>query len=136
MLKEGINIMQDIVYFELNNWENGNTYPDCEPYLTWMDDRILQLSDKEWIEKNKLAVVETYVDMSCNYCVTAKREWVEKNCNEILTTNTQFLRFPNENGMIYGQFGCPFMEYSEENIGYWYAGWDKFDNWKPKRVDD
>ena len=128
--------MHDIVYFELNHWSPGNDYPDCEPYLTWMDDEVLQFRNKEWLEKNKIVVVETLVDMSCNYCITATKEWVEKNCNEILTTNTKFLRHPNKDGKVYGKFDCPFLEYTEENIGYWFAGWDDFDNWKPERVND
>ena len=82
--------MHDIVYFELNHWSPGDDYPDCEPYLTWMDEDVFQFRNKEWLEKNKIVVVETLVDMSCNYCITATKEWVEKNCNEILTTNTKF----------------------------------------------
>ncbi len=127
--------MPDIVYFELNHWST-DYFPDCEPYLTWMDDNVLQFRNEEWLKNNRLVVVETIVDMSCNYCIAATREWVEKNCNEILTTHTQFLRQPGEDGKVYGRFGCPFMEYSDENIGYWFAGWDEFGKWKPERMDD
>lgn len=28
--------MSDIVYIELNHWSPSTSYPDCEPYLTWM----------------------------------------------------------------------------------------------------
>ena len=128
--------MQDIIYFELNHWCPEDYYPDCEPYVTWMDDNVLQFRDQKWIKENKLVVVETLVDMSCNYCITAPREWVEKNCKEIITTHTKFLREPDENGNIYGQFGCPFLPYTEDNIGYWFAGWDQYDNWEPKRIED
>lgn len=127
--------MSDIVYFELNDW-SFDYYPDCEPYLTWLDTEVFQFRNKKWLEENKLIVVETYVDMSSNYCITATEDWVKKNCNEILTTHRQFLRYPEEDENVYGQFGCPFLEYSEENIGYWFAGWDEYDNWKPERTND
>lgn len=127
--------MEEIVYFELNHWST-DYFPDCEPYLTWMEDEVLQFRNQEWIKENKLVVVETLVDMSCNYCITAPRKWVEENCKEILTTHKQFLREPDEDGNIYGQFGCPFLEYTEENIGYWFAGWDEFNNWTPQRVEN
>ena len=25
--------------------------------------------------------------------------------------------------------------YTEENLGYWFAGWDEFEHWEPKRED-
>ena len=42
------------------------------------------MSDK-WCKKNKLCVYQGAIDMSCNYTVSAPREWVEKNCPELLT---------------------------------------------------
>lgn len=124
--------MEEIVYFELNHWDT-DYFPDCEPYLTWMDDKVLQFRNKEWLKENKLVVVETLIDMSCNYCITAPRKWVEKNCKEILTTHQQFLRNPDKYCNIYGQCGCPFLKYTEENIGYWFAEWNKYDNWTLQR---
>ena len=113
----------DIVYFELNNWFSGRDYPNAEPFLSWMRDDLNQkFRDEEWIKENKLVVVESLVDMSTNFCVTATKEWVEENCHELLSTYKNFVRKPEDDEDVpYGRFGSPFLEYKEENIGYHYA---------------
>ena len=113
----------DIVYFELNNWFSGRDYPNAEPFLSWMKDDLNQkFRDEEWIKENKLVVVESLVDMSMNFCITATKEWVEENCHELLSTYKNFVRKPKDDEDVpYGRFGCPFLEYKEENIGYHYA---------------
>ena len=113
----------DIVYFELNNWFAGCDYPDAEPFLSWMKDDLNQkFRDEEWIKENKLVVVESLVDMSMNFCITATKEWVENNCPELLYTYENFVRKPEDGEDVpYGRFECPFLEYNEENIGYHYA---------------
>ena len=113
----------DIVYFELNNWFSGRDYPNAEPFLSWMKDDLNQkFRDEEWIKENKLVVVESLVDMSTNFCITATKEWVEENCHELLSTYKNFVRKPEDDEDVpYGRFGCPFLEYKEENIGYHYA---------------
>ena len=113
----------DIVYFELNNWFSGRDYPNAEPFLSWMRDDLNQkFRDEEWIKENKLVVVESLVDMSMNFCITATKEWVEENCYELLSTYENFVRKPEDGEDVpYGRFGCPFLEYKEENIGYHYA---------------
>lgn len=123
----------EFYYIELNHW-SSEYYPDIEPFLTWMSEDILQFRNEEWLKENKLVVVESIVDMSLNYCITASREWIDKYCPELLTKYSKFLRKSNEDGEILGQFGCPFLPYKEENFGYWYAGWDE-DEWIPKRLD-
>lgn len=113
----------DIVYFELNNWFAGRDYPNAEPFLSWMRDDLTQkFRDEEWIKENKLVVVESLVDMSMNFCITATKEWVDENCHELFSTYENFVRKPEEGKDVpYGRFGCPFLEYNEENIGYHYA---------------
>ena len=113
----------DIVYFELNNWFSGRDYPNAEPFLSWMRDDLNQkFRDEEWIKENKLVVVESLVDMSMNFCITATKEWVEENCHELLSTYENFVKKPEDSEDVpYGRFGCPFLEYEEENIGYHYA---------------
>lgn len=117
----------EVVYFELNNWFSGRDYPDAEPFLSWMkcnkeNKYYIQFRDESWIEKNRLVVVESLVDMSTNFCITATRDWVEQNCPELLSTYKEFIRQPDEDDEApYGRFGCPFLEYEEENIGYHYA---------------
>ena len=44
---------------------------------------------------------------------------VLKNCPELLTKYTKFLRYPEEDEELpYGRFGSPFYEYTDENIGF------------------
>lgn len=110
--------MNEIIYFELNNWFSGRDYPADEPYRSWMkDDLNISFNDKEWVKENKLCVVRDMVDMSQNFCITATKEWVEENCPSLLTEYTEFLRYPDEDGYVEGRFGHEFLEYTEENIG-------------------
>ena len=117
--------MEDVIYFELNNWFAGRDYPATEPFLTWMNDYVLKFRDEEWVKENKLCVVAGNVDMSSNYCITTTKDWVENNCPDLLTLYTEFIRTPYEDGEVEGRFGAPFKEYNEENIGVHY--WD-YDN--------
>jgi hypothetical protein len=32
--------MEEIIYFELDNWFGGRDYPDTEPFNSWMDDDL------------------------------------------------------------------------------------------------
>ena len=111
----------EIVYFELNNWFPGRDYPDAEPFNSWINTPTYTdtFEDNDWCIENKLCVVQTIIDMSLNYCVTATKEWVEANCPELLTKYTQFLRYPNPeyDNEVYGRFGCTFKEWAEENFG-------------------
>lgn len=78
--------------------------------------------------------------MSQNWCITANKDWVLENCPYILSNDTdevefivrtpngletkiekhklnKFLRFPDEAGNVYGQFGSQFLPYEECNFG-------------------
>ena len=127
----------DIIYFELNNWFSGCDYPNAEPFLSWMRDDLNQkFRDEEWIKENKLVVVESLVDMSMNFCVTATKEWVENNCPELLYTYENFVRKPEDGEDVpYGRFECPFLEYNEENIGYHYAEEVKYNGYWQYVID-
>lgn len=112
----------EVIYFELNNWFPERDYPDAEPFTDWMDDDSNQkFRDEDWIKENKLVVVESLVDMSMNYCITTTKEWVQLNCPELLTKYSKFIRHSEDDEVPYGRFGCPFLEYEENNIGYHYA---------------
>lgn len=113
----------DVVYFELNNWFPGRDYPNAEPFLTWLADSLgHKFRDESWVKENNLVVVESFVDMSSNYCIAATKEWIEENCPDLLTKYTEFLRYKDEEGELpEGRFGCPFLEYSTENIGCHFA---------------
>ena len=76
----------DVIYFSVNNWMSGTNYPPTENFKKWLRDDLNQsfMSDI-WCKENKLCVYCGTVDMSTNYTVSASREWVEKNCPELLT---------------------------------------------------
>lgn len=113
----------EIIYFELNDWASGRDHPDDEPFVSWMadDDLIPIFRNENWVKENKLVVVESIVDMSLNYCIAATKGWVQLNCPKLLTEYTQFIRHSEDDDLPDGRFGCPFLEYNEDNIGYHYA---------------
>ena len=135
----------EVVYFELNNWFAGRDYPDAEPFTTWCGNNNLNLdfSNEDFVKENKLCVVQQVIDMSVNWCITAPKSFVEENCPKLLSDETykttfimldkagkkeyteefsykQFLRFPDEDGVVEGRFGAEFLPWSEENIGIKY----------------
>ena len=76
----------DVVYFSVNNWMSGEDYPPTENFKKWLRDDLNQsFRNDKWCKENKLCVYYGAVDMSTNYTVSASREWVEKNCPELLT---------------------------------------------------
>lgn len=110
--------MNDIIYFELNNWVRGQHYPDAEPFITWMsDDLNIKFNDEKWVKEQKLCVTTCFIDMSQNFCITAAKEWVEKNCPELLTKYKKFIVSPEEDGNAYGRFDAYFLPYEEDNYG-------------------
>lgn len=125
--------MEDIIYFELNNWSAGEDYPDAEPFLSWLiDDSNQAFRNEKWVKDNRLCVVFTPIDMSQNYCITATKDWVLKNCPDLLSDKKfkQFLRFPDEDGNVYSEFGMEFLPYKEENFGVTTVYWDNdYEDW-------
>lgn len=78
--------MEEIIYFELDNWFAGENYPNAEPFLTWMkDDLHLKFEDDNWCKENKLCVEAGPIDMSICFCISAPKSWVEANCPKLLT---------------------------------------------------
>lgn len=108
----------EIVYFELNDWFSGRDYPDEEPFITWLgNDLHLYFEDANWVRENKLCIVRSTIDMSINFCITTTKEWIKNNCPRLLTEHKKFLRIPNNDGYVYGNFGDKFLEYKECNFG-------------------
>ena len=76
----------DVIYFSVNNWMSGEHYPHTENFKKWMGDDLNQsFTNDTWCKENKLCVYYGIIDMSTNYTISASREWVEKNCPELLT---------------------------------------------------
>lgn len=118
----------EVVYFEMNNWFSERDYPNEEPFITWFShDLNLWFEDEAWVKANKLCVVTHLVDMATNFLVTAPLEWVNTNCHKLLTNYTQFLRSPDKDGKVYGQFGTHFLKWSLANIGVHRV---EYDYWK------
>lgn len=156
------NDISEIVYFEINNWFAGRDYPNREPFLSWVTGYGGQFNDEEWCKENKLCVVAGTLDMSYNWCVTATKEWVLKNCPYILSSETdkvtfkvmssgtwedeveeyalnRFLRFPDEDGDVYGEFDWMFLPWCEENFGITYHEdnyWDYEDEEEEENEED
>ena len=110
----------DIVYFSLNNWHCGIHYPDTETFRKWLgDDGNQYFMDDDWCKENKLCVYCGLIDMSFNYTVSAPREWVEKNCPELLTDYSEFIFLPKEGETKpeHDDWYQPFLDYCEENFG-------------------
>lgn len=134
----------ELVSFELNNWFSGRDYPPEEPFTSWVSYHTF--SDDDWCKKNHLVVLSGHVDMSTNWCITATKDWVKENCPALLhdkqytyktkqsgydkklgrivsteilhdASMSQFIRYPDEDGDVYGRFGWHFPEYCEENYG-------------------
>ena len=139
----GIDVMNNnIVYFTLNNWMVGKYYPPGEPFDSWI--RTHQLSNDDWCKENKICVYYGSIGLSINYCVTATREWVAKNCPLLLSDDTYIYKEPiyeehtlkvketierigkfsdfvvykyNNGEEVNNKFNWPFLEYKEENFG-------------------
>ena len=78
--------MEEILYFELDNWFCGRDYPNAEPFIQWMNkDFHSTLGNDEWCKENKICVEAGPIDMSLCVCVSAPKSWVEANCPKLLT---------------------------------------------------
>ena len=77
---------KDVIYFSVNNWFCGENFPPTPNFRKWLGNDFNQsFRNDEWCKENKLCVYYGCVDMSQNYTVSAPREWVEKNCPELLS---------------------------------------------------
>lgn len=139
--------MNDIIYISVNNWFCGRDYPPTENFKKWLGDDLRQMfRSNSWAKENKLCIYCGIIDMSQNYTISAPREWVEKNCPELLTNNeytygsyrgkySDFVYYPEEGETTpdCDKFDMPFREYCEENFGseYYETGY-----WKDQEEND
>ena len=78
--------MEEIIFISVNNWFCGRDYPPTENFKKWLgDDLNLKFKNDAWAKENKLCIYYGVIDMSQNFTISAPREWVEKNCPELLT---------------------------------------------------
>lgn len=154
--------MEEIIYFELDNWFCGRDYPNAEPFISWMGkDYGFCFGNDEWCKENKLCVEAGAIDMSTCFCISAPKSWVEKNCPKLLTDEecgsefvtehgdgngnwiketkyesckySKFVCKPDEDGYVYGRISeWPFREYKEENFGVHWNDWW----WGPAEEDE
>lgn len=112
----------EVIYFSVNNWFAGRDYPNTPTFREWMkDDLNLTLRDDDWAKKNKLCIYYGVIDMSQNFTVSALKDWVEKNCPEIIGSEFEYV--PKIDGILVPEsdkFDMPFKEYTEENFGSTY----------------
>ena len=149
--------MEEIIYFNINNWFRGRDYPPVEPFDTWVNLNS-PLDDGAWCKENKICVKTGYIDMSRNWCVSAPRSFVEKYCPQLLTneeytydictfsndgntvtTHTKkysdFVCTPDKDRDVEGRFGWTFLDYKEENFGVtWYE--ESFEDYDDEDDDD
>ena len=124
----------DVIFFELNDWIYGRDYPVDESIATLV--KTHQFSSDSWCKSQGICVVAGHIDMSVNWCITAPKNWIEKVCLNMLTDksytydvliNTEhtvktklysdFIRYPDIYGNVYGRFGWNFLSYCEKNLG-------------------
>ena len=118
LLRYGEVMKDEIVYFELNNWFSGVDYPDEEPFTTWINED--KLSDDDWCKNQRLCVVYFCYDMSVNFLVTARKEWVEKNCPKLLSEHKNYLvegKKPESKYCSGTGNSIKFLPYKEKNFG-------------------
>lgn len=144
--------MEEIIYFEINDWFAGRDYPNDEIFSKWINER--QFMYDEWCRENKLCVMCGTIDMSMDYCVAAPKSWVLEHCPKLLTDEeytyktatvrwdvdkkreireikehtkkySDFVSKPDDDGNAYGFIsGWRFPEYCEENLGVtWNKRW-------------
>ena len=126
--------MEELVYFELNNWTPDKDYPNKPQFTKWVGNVLTDsdnnedwekdtFCDNEYAKKNELVISFGLVDMSFDFCVVAKKSWVEKNCPSLLDEDSRFLAqkiLDEENEEYESHWGLPFLEYNHDNFGFHY----------------
>ena len=131
-----MDLLNDIIYIELNDWSYDN-HPKYEP----VEEMIFNgtLTDNDYLKENKLVVVESYVDMSRNFCISAPRSWVEENWPKLLTDEEYEYEVADLNDLdsveVDSDFGY-FEEYNEDNYGLHVDHGEDYDLWRHHDDDE
>ena len=120
---------KEVVYFSVNSWFSGENYPPTENFKKWLDNDFKQsFQDDEFCKENKLCVYYGQVDMSTNYTVSAPKEWVEKNCPELLTDDeyTYVTRVTRYKKNLFGKIQtiCEDVEHKKKYSDFVYSNED------------
>lgn len=126
----------ELVYFELNDWIPTTDYPNEEPFISMCCIQYDRASKKEnkfihipylrnnlWLKQNKIVCTVETIDMSEDFYVVATKDWVNRNCPNLLTKYRKFLRDPI-NGIDKEYYH--FRKYKEENFNCMYYDSGKF----------
>jgi len=114
---------QEIIYISINNWFAGRDFPESGFFYKKYDkncDGWINLFSDEYCKRNKLCVNYTVVDMSQNFCISAPKKWVMKNCPEILENESFKKKFTYPEPGV-DRLDCMILDYCEENIGLTYS---------------
>lgn len=118
----------DIVYFEINDWWAGETFPDKEPFIDWCWEIRSYLLNTSWCKENKIISIGYWEDMSISVIVAAPIDWVKENCPSLLDEDRRFILTEEEieDG--------PHMKYKEHMIGaYFFSELDE-GHWELERI--
>ena len=150
---------EEIIYISVNNWFYGRDYPKLECFRKWLGDDLNQtFRNDSWAKENKLCINYGVIDMSWNYCISAPREWVERECPKLLGDEeytyalvsvgkdgekrteytkkySDFVFHPDGDGDVEDKFGWSFPEYKEENFGCHYYQ-DPNEYWDDNEEED
>lgn len=91
--------MANIIWFEFDNWTAGEDFPREEPFFSWMyptfnKDKDLSaalFNDADFVKENELVVLQVNIDMSIDYIIGAKDEWVIAKCPSLLNKYRDFI---------------------------------------------
>ena len=127
----------EVIYFSVNNWFAGRDYPNTPTFREWMkDDLNLKLRDDDWAKENKLCIYYGVIDMSQNFTVSAPKEWVEKNCPEIIGSEFEYKPRSWEYVPSPDKHGMPFQEYKECNFGSSFYDTEYWDDDEDEEEDE
>ena len=129
--------MEDVVYFELFDLYKLPYYPREFPFLWCTPEFLPVFLDDAFLKENQLCVViQTFryplakYGYGFDWCITAPKWFVDKYCPKLLTDErymetdihcsfpySNLLRFPDEDGIVYGSYGVQFKPWVPEEIG-------------------
>lgn len=108
----------ELIYFTINNWNNGIHYPDTENFRKLYDKSIdtFVFHYDDYCKEHKLAVYECLIDMSLGYTIVAPMEYVMKYCPEIIGSEFDETNKSGRYDNMQSMFWMHYPEYKKENF--------------------